>query len=52
MYVTGVVNIGFVMLTFFVDQVTFEETKEADSTTRQATHRVSRGIHNKVFNKC
>ncbi|KAK4802338.1 hypothetical protein SAY86_000541 [Trapa natans] len=29
------------------DGVTFEEKKEADSSTMQATHRVSRGIHNK-----
>ena len=28
--------------------MTFEELKEADSTTGQANHRVSRGIHNKV----
>ncbi|PIN03631.1 hypothetical protein CDL12_23844 [Handroanthus impetiginosus] len=29
------------------DGLAFEECKEADSTTRQATHRVSRGIHDK-----
>ncbi|GER30531.1 glycine-rich family protein [Striga asiatica] len=29
------------------DGLTFEEIKEADSSTRQATHRVSRGIHDK-----
>lgn len=29
------------------DGVTFEESKEADTTTRQASHRVSRGLHNK-----
>ncbi|KAI4327073.1 hypothetical protein L6164_019574 [Bauhinia variegata] len=29
------------------DGVAFEEFKEADSTTRQATQRVSRGLHNK-----
>ncbi|KAL3598957.1 hypothetical protein D5086_006875 [Populus alba] len=29
------------------DGVTFEESKEADSATGQATHRVSRGLHNK-----
>ncbi|KAL7160298.1 hypothetical protein ABFS83_01G084400 [Erythranthe nasuta] len=29
------------------DGLTFEESKEADSSTRQATHRVSRGIHDK-----
>ncbi|CAK9321654.1 unnamed protein product [Citrullus colocynthis] len=29
------------------DGVVFEESKEADTATRQATHRVSRGIHNK-----
>jgi len=32
----------------FVNQVVMEENKEADSTTGQATHRVSRGIHDKV----
>lgn len=31
------------------EQVTFEENKEANSVTGQATHKVSRGIHNKVF---
>ncbi|KAL1366820.1 hypothetical protein HN51_020879 [Arachis hypogaea] len=29
------------------DGVTFEEAKEADSSTREASHRVSRGIHGK-----
>ncbi|XP_030538121.1 uncharacterized protein LOC115746484 isoform X2 [Rhodamnia argentea] len=29
------------------DGLTFEDRKEADSATRQATHRVSRGLHNK-----
>ncbi|KAL8539665.1 hypothetical protein ACS0TY_001325 [Phlomoides rotata] len=29
------------------DGLAFEEFKEADSSTRQATHRVSRGIHDK-----
>lgn len=29
------------------DGITFEESKEADTATRQASHRVSRGIHNK-----
>ncbi|GFP81813.1 hypothetical protein PHJA_000324600 [Phtheirospermum japonicum] len=29
------------------DGLTFEECKEADSSTRQATHRVSRGFHDK-----
>lgn len=29
------------------DGLTFEESKEADTTTRQAAHRVSRGIRNK-----
>ncbi|KAH6754921.1 hypothetical protein C2S53_019375 [Perilla frutescens var. hirtella] len=29
------------------DGLTYEEFKEADSSTRQATHRVSRGIHDK-----
>lgn len=32
-----------------VTQVVFEEFKEADSTTGQANHRVSRGLHNKVL---
>lgn len=32
----------------FVNQVVIEEKKEADSTTGQATHRISRGIHDKV----
>ncbi|BAT97750.1 hypothetical protein VIGAN_09128500 [Vigna angularis var. angularis] len=38
----------------FVNQVVMEENKEADSTTGQATHRISRGIHDKghsVFRK-
>lgn len=39
------------LLISFVYQVTFEESKEADTTTGQATHRVARGIQNKVFNK-
>lgn len=29
-------------------QVVLEESKEADATTGQATHRISRGIHDKV----
>ncbi|XP_054808433.1 uncharacterized protein LOC129310572 [Prosopis cineraria] len=29
------------------DGVTFEESKEADSATREASHRISRGLHNK-----
>ncbi|KAG7028364.1 hypothetical protein SDJN02_09545, partial [Cucurbita argyrosperma subsp. argyrosperma] len=29
------------------DGVVFEESKEADTATRQATHKVSRGLHNK-----
>lgn len=29
------------------DGLTFEESKEADTATRQAKHRVSRGLHNK-----
>lgn len=31
-------------------QITMEESKEADTTTKQATHRISRGIHDKVDN--
>ncbi|KAH7514093.1 hypothetical protein FEM48_Zijuj11G0052000 [Ziziphus jujuba var. spinosa] len=30
------------------DGLTFEESKEADTATRQASHRVSRGLRNKV----
>ncbi|KAI4311674.1 hypothetical protein MLD38_036551 [Melastoma candidum] len=30
-----------------INGVVFEECKEADSSTMQATHRISRGIHNK-----
>lgn len=29
------------------DGITVEESKEADTTTREATHRISRGIHDK-----
>lgn len=29
-----------------------EESKEADTTTKEATHRISRGIHDKVDNLC
>lgn len=29
------------------DGMTFEESKEADTTTRQATHRISKSLHNK-----
>lgn len=28
--------------------MTLEESKEADSSTRQASHRLSRGLHDKV----
>ncbi|MED6182728.1 hypothetical protein PIB30_031371 [Stylosanthes scabra] len=31
------------------DGVTFEEAKEADSATREASHRISRGIHGKTL---
>lgn len=31
-----------------LNQVVVEETKEADRTTGQASHRISRGIHDKV----
>lgn len=37
-----------VLIAGLVNQVLLEETKEADKTTGQATHRVSRGIHDKV----
>lgn len=30
-------------------QLRFEEYKEADSVTGQAAHRLSKGIHDKVF---
>ncbi|AQL02270.1 glycine-rich protein [Zea mays] len=30
------------------DGITVEESKEADTTTKEATHRISRGIHDKV----
>lgn len=33
-----------------MEQVTIEESKEADTAARQAAHRVSRGLHNKVCN--
>lgn len=32
-----------------MEQVTVEEAKEADIAARQASHRISRGLHNKVF---
>ncbi len=32
-----------------MEQVTVDEAKEADIASRQASHRISRGIHNKVF---
>ncbi|KAF2313159.1 hypothetical protein GH714_009537 [Hevea brasiliensis] len=31
------------------DGLTIEESKEADSVSRQATHRISRGLHNTLF---
>lgn len=43
----------FLRLSFvFTYQVTIEESKQADRTTGQATHRVSRGIHDKVQHCC
>lgn len=30
------------------EQLTIEESKEADTASRQASHRLSRGLHNKV----
>ena len=30
------------------DQVAFEESKEADTSSGKATHRVVKGLHNKV----
>lgn len=37
-------------LTFYLlyEQLTIEESKEADTASRQASHRLSRGLHNKV----
>lgn len=35
--------------TVLVKQLTYEESREADSSTRQATHKVSKGLYNKVF---
>lgn len=32
----------------FYEQLTLEESKEADTARRQASHRLSRGLHNKV----
>jgi hypothetical protein len=32
-----------------VEQVTFVESKEAETAARQAKHRISSGLHNKVF---
>lgn len=37
-----------IKMSIYVGQLTFEEAKEADSTTRQASHRVSRGLYDKV----
>lgn len=40
------------MLIMHVEQVTFEESKEADTSSKQATHNVSRGLYNKVLTIC
>lgn len=32
----------------FGNQVVIEDSKEADKTTGQATHRISKGLHEKV----
>ena len=43
--------VGFkviVVIYLLMHQITLEESKEADTTTRKATHRVSRGIGSKV----
>lgn len=34
-----------------MDQVSLEECKEADSRRRQAMHKISRGLHNKVVHR-
>lgn len=44
----GVSHILLGFLTLIIGQVVIEEAKEADKTTGQATHRISRGIQNKV----
>lgn len=31
-----------------VKQLTLEESREANTATREAAHRISRGLHNKV----
>lgn len=36
------------LMLYSVYQAVIEESKEADRTTGQATHRISRGIHDKV----
>lgn len=36
-------------LRFLCEQLAFEESKEADTTSGKATHRVSKGLRNKVF---
>ena len=36
-------------MSVLVFQVVIEERKEADRTIGQATHRISRGIHDKVI---
>lgn len=33
---------------FIMKQLTLEESKEANTATREASHRISRGLHNKV----
>lgn len=39
----------FLKVAFVVEQVTFEESKEADTATGQAKHFVARGLHDKVL---
>lgn len=39
-------------LRLLCEQLAFEESKEADTTSGQATHRVSKGLRNKVFFGC
>lgn len=33
---------------FVMKQLTLEESKEANTATREAAHKISRGLHNKV----
>lgn len=51
MFKLNLLKLGFLFLILsflLTNQVTIEESKQADRTTGQATHRISRGIHDKV----